>query len=302
MLKGKKEKNASLITPNDMAKFTMQPHGWTETLPLLHDKFLIHRIENYRKHMKLPLAPHRKPVFDFIFLTQGTSTRSKGMDSYAVEPNTFFFLPSFQILTGESMSEDVHGFYCHFDMGIFSRKFSQKDLIAEFPFLEHTGNPVVKIPEKLTPSVLNILERLEFETGGKNGWDLICCYLMALFLELKPFVQTEENGKADAAAILTKKYKDALSLYIFEKNKVSEYAQLLTVSVGYLNKCVKTTTGRTPHDLLDDVVLLEAKVLLKQMDLQINEIAYKIGKQDPSDFGRFFKHKTGMTPKEYKNQ
>jgi AraC family transcriptional regulator, transcriptional activator of pobA len=81
---------------------------------------------------------------------------------------------------------------------------------------------------------------------------------------------------------------------------VSEYAEFLTVSLGYLNKCVKATTGRTPHDLLDDVVLLEAKVLLKQTDLHINEIAYKIDKQDPSDFGRFFKNKTGMTPKEYK--
>lgn len=61
----------SLVTPNDLAKFVMQPSGWTETLPLLHDKFLIHRIENYRKDMKMPVPPHRKSVFDFIFLTQG---------------------------------------------------------------------------------------------------------------------------------------------------------------------------------------------------------------------------------------
>jgi AraC-like DNA-binding protein len=48
------------------------------------------------------------------------------------------------------------------------------------------------------------------------------------------------------------------------------------------------------------MILLEAKVLLAQTDLSVSEIAYQIGKQDPSNFGRFFRTKMGITPKEYR--
>ena len=50
---------------------------------------------------------------------------------------------------------------------------------------------------------------------------------------------------------------------------------------------------------LDDMILLEVKASLKQTTLSISEIAFKIGKDDPSDFSKFFKTKTGLTPKEY---
>jgi AraC family transcriptional regulator, transcriptional activator of pobA len=304
MSKQTKEKIADLITPNDMGKFVTHTNAYDVNLPILHAKFKVNRIETFSSVMKFPLPPHRKPVFDFIFLTNGTATRGKGVDIYELKAHTFCFLPAYQILTNESMSADVRGFYCHFDAEIFKQKYFQKDILQAFSFLQYNGNPIVEIPETLTPSVINLLERLEYEyeTGGKSGWDLICTYLLALFFEVKPFVKTNEKNATDAAAILTKRYKDALAQNIYEKNKVIDYAQLLSVSIGYLDKCVKLTTGRTPHDLLDDVVLLEAQVLLKQTDMLINEIAYKIGKQDPSDFGRFFKSKTGMTPKEYKKE
>ena len=59
--------------------------------------------------------------------------------------------------------------------------------------------------------------------------------------------------------------------------------------------------GKSAHDVLKEMLLLEAKVLLKQTNLTISEIAYKIGKNEISDFARFFKSQTKMTPSEYRN-
>jgi AraC-like DNA-binding protein len=75
---------------------------------------------------------------------------------------------------------------------------------------------------------------------------------------------------------------------------------MLHVSPNHLNKCVKATTGKSAHDLLNEMLLLEAKVLLKQTNLNVTEIAYKIGKNEISDFARFFKAQTGMKPGEYR--
>ena len=48
------------------------------------------------------------------------------------------------------------------------------------------------------------------------------------------------------------------------------------------------------------MLLLEAKVLLKQTSLSISEITFQIGRNEIADFTRFFKTKTGMNPGEYR--
>lgn len=296
------DRTANLIKPNELGRFVTQTDEHNAAFPLLHEKFKVNRIEKFRPFMKFPLPPHRKPVYDFLFLKKGAVTRSKSIDTYSLSPNSFFFLPAYQILSNETMSEDVEGFYGHFSTDIFNKKIFQKDFTQAFSFLKYNGNPIVQIPESLTPVVLEILERLEheFDSGAKNGFDLICTYLLALFLEIKPYQVTEKKNASAAAAGITQRYKEALTKHIYEYQKVSDYARLLSVSPNHLNRCVRGTLGRSAKDVLFEILLLEIKVLLKQTTLSISEIAYKLSKKDPSDFTRFFKSKTGMTPKEYR--
>ncbi len=63
---------------------------------------------------------------------------------------------------------------------------------------------------------------------------------------------------------------------------------------------MKKTLGKSAHDLLNEMLLLEAKVLLKQINLNVTEIAYKVGKNEASDFVRFIKKQTGIRPSEYR--
>ena len=151
------------------------------------------------------------------------------------------------------------------------------------------------------PSMINLLERLEteYKNESPNDFNLFCTYLLALFFELNRFTGLNVLHK-NTAAILTQRYKDALMAHIYDIQTVADFATHLSVSQTYLNRCLKTTIGKTAHDLLNDMLLLEAKSLLKQTDLSISEIAYKIGKKDHSDFSRFFKTHTGQTPKEFR--
>ncbi|HRI19415.1 MAG TPA: helix-turn-helix domain-containing protein [Panacibacter sp.] len=276
---------------------------WKPRFPTLHQQFHINRLEDFIEHLKFPFPPHRQTVSDFIFISNGTSTRSKGLDKYDFSANTFFFLPAYQISAHDLMSKDVQGFYCHFDMEIFNRKFIKQDVFADFSFLEFTGSPLVTIDDTTKTHVLNILTRLEFEYNNntKINSDIISINLLALFLEVRQFAKQEKITE-NAAFRITQQYKSKLARYIYEKNSVTEYAGMLNVSPNHLNKCVKAATGKSAQDLLSEMVLLEAKVLLKQSTLTVNEIAWKIGKEDPSDFIRFFKSKTSLTPTEYRKR
>jgi AraC family transcriptional regulator, transcriptional activator of pobA len=80
---------------------------------------------------------------------------------------------------------------------------------------------------------------------------------------------------------------------------LTDYADLLNVTPNYLNKCVKTAIDKTAQDLLKEMLILEAKTLIKYSQLNVSEIAIKLCDQTPSNFARFFKKQTGLSPKEY---
>lgn len=268
--------------------------------------FHINRVEDYVRLIPTPtptdLTPFRLTVFNFIFLTKGKSIRSKGLNRYEFGENTFFFLPAYEITTHEAIDRDYEGFYCDFSLELLTQKIPQKELLEEFPFLEFNSFPLVNISESSKNQVLNVLERLlkEYKEDTNCRLDVLRAYLIALFTEIKPFVEKSIPVATNAPSIITEQYKKALSKYIYEKNKISDYAELLAISPNHLNKCVKKTIGKSAHDLLNEMLLLEAKVLLKQTNLNVTEIAYKIGKNEVSDFARFFKSQTGMRPSEYR--
>ncbi len=264
--------------------------------------FHINKIEDYRDKIHFPLPPHRKPVYDFLFITKGMTRRSKALNPYEVRENTFFFLPAFQITNHEFMSADTEGYFCHFNFDIFTNHLPQHNILRDFPFLQFIGNPVIHIDASIQPYLLSIFQRLELEYKNENKitCSIVTVYLLALFTELMRYYTPSVSVKKNTALMITQNFKDALSRHIYEKQKVTEYADMLNVSPNHLNKCVKLTTGQSAQDILNEMILLEAKVLLKQTDMQISEIAYKLSQQNHSDFSRFFKAKTGITPKDYK--
>lgn len=275
--------------------------SWKPDVSGLYDVFHIERIEKYRAFLQLPVAPHRRAVYFFLFVTKGHTVRFKGLNKYRVTENTFFCLPSDQITAIEEISDDVDGFYCHFQLEIFNHHQVSVDFEKDFPFFKITSEPSIFIqnPSRIT----SILEILFEETKRKETIrkDLVALYLIILLNEVAYSANSTAFMQNNAASNLTQRYKQLLTEQIYSKKTVSEFAELLAVSPNHLHKCVKATTGKSAHELLEDMRILEAKVLLKQTPLRIAEIAFRIGDFEPSDFSRFFKSKTGLTPKEYRN-
>lgn len=272
-----------------------------------HEVFHINRIEDYIRLVKFPtqtdVQPFRLTVFNFMFLAKGNSSRSKGLIDYEFGENTFFFLPAYEITTHKFISDEAKGFYCHFNLDILTSDYKLKDLLADFPFLNFNCHPLVTISTEMTEEViLPLLKRLEaeYKKGDKCRHEILRAYLIAVFTELKPYVTAAPSSTQNSAYQITEQYKKALSQHIYQKQKVNDYAEMLAVTPNHLNKCVKSITGQSAHDLLSEMILLEAKVLLKQTSLSISEIAYQVGRNELSDFTRFFKSKTSLSPGEYR--
>lgn len=93
---------------------------------------------------------------------------------------------------------------------------------------------------------------------------------------------------------------EELSHNYMQERSVGFYADRLHLTPKYLTTLLRTTTGRTATQWIDDYVVLEAKNLLKYSSMNIQEVAYYLHFPNQSFFGKYFKQHTGMTPSAYR--
>ena len=105
----------------------------------------------------------------------------------------------------------------------------------------------------------------------------------------------------DAADRLVKRFWKLVSVHYKEHHEVQWYADQLCVCTRHLSQVVRSKTGLTPKQSIDDYIALEIKIELRTTHDSVQQIADRLHFSDQSAMGRFFHHKTGLTPTQYRN-
>jgi transcriptional regulator GlxA family with amidase domain len=82
---------------------------------------------------------------------------------------------------------------------------------------------------------------------------------------------------------------------------LSDASKIAGMTEVSLSRFFKLRTGKTFVDTLNDVRLGHASRMLIETTHSVNEIAYKCGFNNMSNFNRIFKKKKDSTPKEFRN-
>lgn len=101
--------------------------------------------------------------------------------------------------------------------------------------------------------------------------------------------------------ILYEQFMDLLQHSYSKERNISYYADKLCVTPKYLSQAVKKASGRFAGEWISDYVVLEAKALLKSRRYTIQQISDILNFSQQSFFGRYFKQKVGLSPKEYRD-
>ena len=92
---------------------------------------------------------------------------------------------------------------------------------------------------------------------------------------------------------------DFLAGRVEKMYELHEIAAVLCLHPGHLSKLIKLATGHHACHFYQQKIVLEAKKLLTGSKLPIGEIAHKLD-YDVSNFTKFFKRFTGLTPSAYR--
>lgn len=108
---------------------------------------------------------------------------------------------------------------------------------------------------------------------------------------------------------IVQQYLAELSKYILDLKEsktdeileVRDFASMLHIHPVNLSHTIKEVTGRSTCDLFEERLVNVSKELLLDKKLSIAQIAMRLT-YDPSNFTKFFKKFTGMTPKKFREQ
>ena len=82
---------------------------------------------------------------------------------------------------------------------------------------------------------------------------------------------------------------------------LSELAEMLGYDAYWLSREIKKRTGKTYKELLQTKRMNQAKFLLANTNIPVNDIIESVGYDNTSYFYRLFKEQQGMTPKEFRD-
>lgn len=155
------------------------------------------------------------------------------------------------------------------------------------------------IPTEAQPVIQKLLELIQIEQENTTiNFSLIRYYVQALLVATDKYYKPAINEKLHNRLHLV--FELIKTFYRTERD-TEFYASRLQCAPKYLSSLLKSVTGKSLKQHLDDQLILEIK---KQLlgDQPINRIAYELQFEDPSYFGRFFKKHSGFTPLQFREK
>lgn len=149
-----------------------------------------------------------------------------------------------------------------------------------------------------------LLDALERELGSDEPGALRAAHyrtgLLAIYVLRQIQHQNSPAPRDTAAERLVAAYSELIARDFKSHLGVGDYAARLGVTPTHLTRCCKQTCGRSALNLLNDRVMFEARLLLRNGRAPIQDVAAELGFTSPAYFTRAFQAETGMTPSAFR--
>ena len=181
--------------------------------------------------------------------------------------------------------------------------------ISRYEFFDYTSNEALHLSAaevNIFRDVLTMIKQELLHPIDKHSRELIVSNIELLLNYCLRFYDRQFVTREEINHTVVKKFTDLLDRYIADKARreglpsVAYFADKCCYSTKYFGELVKTETGRTARDFINDRLLRAAKQLLADEELSISQVSQELGFEYPQHFVRFFKSQTGKTPSEYR--
>lgn len=206
--------------------------------------------------------------------------------------------------------DNQSGYFCVFTAD-FMNKSKTAFHIDSLPIFNSKGDFIYQISDEQYNEIEQIFIKMsnEIKSDYAFKYDLLRNYVIELIhsgQKLKPIEGTKSNHKAGPRIaslfieLLERQFPIESTNQSLQIRTAKEYASNLSIHVNHLNKVLKETTGKTTTEIIASRITQEAKILLKQTDWNVSEIALSLGFDEVAHFSNFFKKQTNLSPMSFR--
>ena len=258
-----------------------------------------------KKHLDFPLHYHEELELNFIQNGKGAK-RVIGDHMEEIEDLELVLVgPNLQHgwFTHKLKGQPLHEITIQFHRDLFDDKFLHRNQMSVIRKMFEKSLKGILFSRETTEAIMPRLVALT----EKHGFDSVLELLSILHdLSTSRNIRTLSNTTFNNTETISYNSRriNTVMEYLnknFHKDvSLNEISKLIAMSEVAFSRFFKLRTGKTFVDTLNEVRLGHASRMLIDTTQSVNEIAYRCGFNNMSNFNRIFKKKKNCTPKEFR--
>ncbi|PHN02769.1 AraC family transcriptional regulator [Flavilitoribacter nigricans] len=252
-----------------------------------------------------PQQLHRVEFYIIILVERGRGGHTIDFVDYPYEKGTLITIRKDQIHRFHTV-EGVRGTLLLFtDEFLISYLEALEALKSLQLFNELLGVPKIQLDSGELDAVLHLIQRIEseyFTVNDEYSLGIIRSELHILLAKL--FRIKSHKNQIVANRKYLRQFIDLQNLVEQQAttySQVQEYAKVLGVSTRTLNTITRNIINKSAKQFIDDIHTKQIKRLLINTELTVKEIAFESGFDESTNFYKYFKRQTGLTPEQFRS-
>jgi len=255
----------------------------------------------YSNHSVLERTnPHKLKFYALIYIIKGNDTHIIDFTAHTFKVGSLIFVSKNQVHAW-GKDNNVKGFIIFFtEAFLYKNQIQFNDLSYSYPYNYNLYSPILQTESENTKVFTQLITLIynEYHYSINNTQEeMLQCLLRVLILKIQDSTPSLLNDAPKETERLFVEFQKQLDQNISLTRNAQDYCNILGVSYHQLNKAIKTLTNKTIKAFIDDFVILQAKRLLADPTNNASEVSYALGFDESTNFSKFFKKHTGISPK-----
>ncbi len=263
------------------------------------DLFEIYQSRNELKHS--PTRPHRISFFNLIYIEEGSGSHLIDFAEYPYDAGSFIFVQQDQVHAFD-FSTPPKGKVLLFTQAFLDQVHANMRLPDYTPtHLDIHHQTVVGLDHDLRQSCQSLMAEIIKEVSRPGCDPLIVMYLFSSLLLMLNRVRHRSHHETLSRSqnIKFARFFELLQTHFHKVRDANWYAAQIHTTYKTLNQICKLATRQTAKQLIDAYTILEAKRRLVLNHTPTQQLAYDLGFEDASNFVKYFKNHTLLTPTQF---
>ena len=256
-------------------------------------------------NLPLPKEPRRMQCLLVGMCLKGSARYYVDTVEHVVEPGDLIIINQGRVTHDCTMTPDCRGIGIIIDYNFFKETIKSVHELSSL-FLFARNHPVFRLPEVRANFIRDTFFQMKDKISEPDNHfrrQMVQSLFLTMVYEMCNVIytaQVKNDGCNSRSEEIFTKFLLLVEANFRTERRVGWYSEQLCISPKYLSETIKMVSKRTPSEWIDSYVTMELRMLFRNTQKSIKEIAQELNFSNQSFLGKYFKEHVGMSPSKYR--